>query len=73
MIHMENIYPPEIQVLDQKYQKDSTLQNELALEQAKLSYFKRQLIDHPDDADLQQRISFHELEVKRLEAELKLA
>lgn len=73
MILMENIYPPEIQALDQKYQKEMTVQNELALEKAKLNYYKGQLKDTPEDADLQRRIKFHESEVERLEAEVKMA
>ncbi|WP_424356986.1 hypothetical protein [Methanocella sp. MCL-LM] len=69
---MENIYPPEIQALDQKYQKDETLQNELALEKAKLNYYREQLKSNPGDSDLQRRITYHESEVARLEAEIKM-
>lgn len=70
---MESIYPPEIQALDQKYQKESTIQNELALEKAKLNYYKEQLKNNPGDTDLQRRIKFHETEVTRLEGEVKIA
>ena len=69
---MDNLYPPEIQALDQKYQKEGTTQNELALEKAKLNYYKRQFKDNSEDADLRRRIMFHESEVERLEAELKM-
>jgi hypothetical protein len=73
MIIMGNIYPPEIQALDQIYQKESTVQNELALEKAKLDYYKEQLKNNPGDIDLQRRIKFHETEVTRLESEAKIA
>jgi hypothetical protein len=72
MVIMENIYPPEIQVLDQKYQKEATVQNELALEKAKLNYYREQLKANPGDEDLQRRIRFHETEVARLEMENKM-
>lgn len=69
---MENIYPPEIQVLDQIYQKEGTVQSELALEKAKLKYYREQLKERPEDSDLRRRVEFHESEVVRLEAEVKL-
>lgn len=70
---MENIYPPEIQALDQKYQKEATVQNEIALEKAKLNYYQEQLKTNPEDKDLQRRVRFHETEVARLEMENKMA
>lgn len=70
---MENIYPPEIQALDQKYQREETVQNELALEKAKLNYYREQLKNNPGDSDLQRRVKFHESEVARLEEEIKIA
>lgn len=70
---MTNIYPPEIADLDQKYQKEPTVRNELALERAKLAYYRAQLQATPGDNDLQSRVSYHEGEVKRLEYELTMA
>lgn len=69
---MKTIYPPEIQVLDRIYQEESTVQNELALEKAKLSYYREQQKANPGDKDLQERIRFHETEVARLEMEIKM-
>lgn len=69
---MGNIYPPEIQALDRIYQEESTVQNELALEKAKLNYYREQLKANPGDQDLQKRIQFHESEVARLEMENKM-
>ncbi|WP_048197737.1 hypothetical protein [Methanocella arvoryzae] len=69
---MGNIYPPEIQALDFIYQQDSSLKNELALEKAKLNYYKKQLTDNPGDKDLEQRVKYHEAEVARLESEIKI-
>jgi hypothetical protein len=70
---MTNLYPPEIADLDQKYQKEPTIQNELALEKAKLKLYREQLKESPGDKELQYRVRFHEGEVVRLEAELKIA
>lgn len=69
---MGNIYPPEIQALDRKYQEESTVQNELALEKAKLKYYGEQLKNNPGDEDLQRRVKYHDAEVTRLEALVKL-
>lgn len=69
---MTNLYTPEINELDQKYQKEATVQNELALEKAKLSHYREQLNSNPGDKDLQHRVKYHEAEVVRLEAELKI-
>ncbi|HMK48088.1 MAG TPA: hypothetical protein VK436_15815 [Methanocella sp.] len=70
---MENLYPPEIQALDRKYQQEATVQNELALEKAKLKYYQDQQKENPGDTDLHRRIRFHESEVARLEMEIKMA
>ena len=70
---MENLYPPDIQALDREYQKEATVQNELALEKAKLKHYQDQLKENPGDKDLQRRVQFHESEVARLEMEIKMA
>ena len=70
---MANLYPPDITELDQKYQKEPTVLNELNLERAKLEYYRAQHERNPGDKDLARRISFHESEVVRLEGELKIA
>jgi hypothetical protein len=70
---MANIYPPHIAELDQKYQKEPTIHNELALERAKLDLYRKELAQNPGDKDLQDRVRFHEAEVIRLESELKIA
>jgi hypothetical protein len=70
---MANIYPPEIAELDQKYQKEPTIHNELALEKAKLKYYEAQLKENPGDKDLERRVSLHRAEVVRLEYELTIA
>lgn len=70
---MANLYPPEIAELDQKYQKEPTVQNELNLERAKLNLYRAQLKENPGDKDLERRVIYHESEVTRLEFELKIA
>jgi hypothetical protein len=70
---MANLYPPEIAALDQIYQKEPTVRNELNLEKAKLELYRRQLNENPGDKELQRRVQLHEAEVVRLEGELKIA
>jgi hypothetical protein len=70
---MVNIYPPHIAELDQKYQKEPTIHNELNLEKAKLELYRKQLEENPGDKELQHRVRIHEAEVARLEGELKIA
>jgi hypothetical protein len=70
---MANIYPPDIAELDQKYQKEPTIQNELALEKAKLKYYEAQLKENPGDKELERRVNFHREEVVRLEYEVTIA
>ncbi|MGA9139711.1 MAG: hypothetical protein WBZ29_05775 [Methanocella sp.] len=70
---MANIYPPDIAELDQKYQKEPTIQNELALEKAKLKYYEAQLKADPGDKELERRVNFHREEVIRLEYEVTIA
>lgn len=69
---MPNIYPPHIQILDERYQRESTIKNELALEKAKLEYYTEQLSKTPSDKDLERRVKFHRQEVIRLEMESKI-
>jgi hypothetical protein len=70
---MTNLYPPEIADLDSRYQKEPTVQNELALEKAKLKLYREQLKEKPGDRELQRSVEYHESEVARLEAEIKIA
>ncbi len=70
---MANIYPPDIAELDQKYQKEPTIHNELALEKAKLKYYEAQLKENPADKELERRVNFHREEVTRLEYEVTIA
>jgi hypothetical protein len=72
-ITMVNLYPPEIAALDQIYQKEPTVRNELNLEKAKLDLYRKQLAQNPGDKELESRVRLHEAEVVRLEAELKIA
>ena len=73
MIATESKYPPEIRALDEIFQKEETVQNELALEKAKLKYYRDQLRERPDDADLKRHVQYHESEVARLEALVRIA
>jgi hypothetical protein len=70
---MANLYPPEIAALDQLYQKEPTVLNELNLEKAKLDLYRKQLAQNPGDKELKNRVQLHEAEVIRLEGELKIA
>jgi hypothetical protein len=70
---MANLYPPEIAALDQIYQKEPTVRNELNLEKAKLELYKKLLNENPGDKEMQRRVQLHEAEVVRLEGELKIA
>lgn len=70
---MANLYPPEIAALDQLYQKEPTVRNELNLEKAKLDLYRKQLEQNPGDNELKSRVRLHEAEVIRLEGELKIA
>ncbi len=70
---MAIIYPSDIAELDQKYQKEPTVLNELNLEKAKLRYYREQLEKNPGDKELAFRVRYHESEVVRLEGELKIA
>jgi len=70
---MTNLYPPEVAELDARYQKEPTIQNELALEKAKLRLYQEQLKENPGDKELQWRVKYHAGEVARLEAELRIA
>jgi hypothetical protein len=70
---MANLYPPEIAALDQIYQKEPTVQNELNLERAKLDLYRKQLKQNPGDKEMESRVRLHEAEVVRLEGELKIA
>ncbi len=69
---MANIYPPHIKELDERYQKEPTVQNDLALEKAKLEYYGELLQKSPADKELERRVKFHRDEVARLEGEVKL-
>jgi len=59
-------YNEEIMEADRKYQKEETVQNELALERLKLKYWEDQLKQNPEDKDLQHRVKYHRGEVERL-------
>jgi hypothetical protein len=72
-ITMANLYSPEIAALDQIYQKEPTVRNELNLEKAKLALYRQQLEQKPGDKELESRVRLHEAEVVRLEDELKIA
>ncbi len=70
---MANIYPPEIAALDQMYQKEPTILNELNLERAKLDLYRKELGKNPGDKELERQVRYHEAEVVRLEDELKMS
>ncbi len=65
-------YNEEVMEADRKYQKEPTIQNELALERAKLKYWEEQLRLSPDDKELQRRVKYHREEVEHLEKEVKI-
>ncbi len=65
---MANLYPPEIAAMDQIYQKEPTVLNELNLEKAKLALYGKQLEQNPGDKEMENRVRLHEAEVVRAEA-----
>ncbi len=65
-------YNEEVREADRKYQTEQTVQNELALEKAKLKFWKEQLAQAPDDRELQGRVKYHRDEVVRLEKDVML-
>lgn len=62
----------EVREADRKYQTEQTVQNELALEKAKLKFWEEQLAQAPDDKELQRRVTYHRDEVARLEKDVTL-
>jgi hypothetical protein len=66
-------YNEEVMNTDAKYQKESTVQNELAMEKAKLKFWQDKLKENPSDTEAETRIIYHKAEVERLESVIKLA
>jgi len=66
-------YDEEVKKADEKYQKESTVQNELAMERTKLKFWQNKLMENPGDRDVEARIAYHKAEVERLESVIKLA
>lgn len=66
------MYNEEMKEADRKYQEEPTLQNELALEKAKLKYWTEECNKNPNDKDALSRLKFHQDEVDRIENEIKL-
>ena len=65
-------YYEEVMEADRKYQKEPTIQNELALERAKLKYWEEQLRQNPGDKELERRVKYHREEVEHLEKEVHI-
>jgi len=65
-------YHEQVMKADREYQKEGTVQSELAMEKARLKYWEGQLKRDPDNKDFQRSVKYHRGEVERLEKELKL-
>ena len=65
-------YNEEVMQADRVFQAESTKQNELLLEKAKLKFWMEKLKETPDDKDIQSRIDYHQEEIERLESEVKM-
>ena len=66
-------YDEEVMKADAKYQKEETVQNELAMEKAKLKFWQNKLKENPSDTEVGNRIAYHKAEVERLESVMKIA
>jgi hypothetical protein len=65
-------YNEEVMKADRIYQKEGTVQSELALERAKLKFYEEQIKLDPDNKDVQRSLKYHRAEVERLEKDIKL-
>ena len=65
-------YDEEVMKADRIYQKEGTVQSELALERAKLKFFEDKLKQDPGNKDVQRSVNYHRAEVARLEKDIKL-
>lgn len=65
-------YDAEVMEADKKYQSEQTKENELALERAKLAFWKKQLEETPSDQEIKAHIEYHQAEVARLEGEVQM-
>jgi len=66
-------YDEEVMKADAKYQRESTVQNELAMERIKLKFWQDKLKENPADKEVQSRVVYHKAEIERLESVIKLA
>lgn len=69
---MANIYNEEVREADRRYQSEPTVQNELALEKAKLKFWNQKLKEDPHNKDAIACVRYHQSEVERLEGEVKI-
>ncbi len=65
-------YDEEVMKADRIYQKEGTVQSELALERARLNFWEKQLKLDPENKDIQKSVKYHRGEVERLEKDIKL-
>jgi hypothetical protein len=65
-------YNEEVMKADRIYQKEGTVQSELALERARLKFWEEQLKLDPENKDVQRSVKYHRAEVERLEKDIKL-
>ncbi len=65
-------YNEEVMEADRIYQKEGTVQSELALERARLKFWEEQLKQDPENKDVQHSVRYHRAEVERLEKDIKL-
>ncbi len=65
-------YDEEVMKADRIYQKEGTVQSELALERARLNFWEKQLKLDPENKDIQKSVKYHRGEVERLEKDVKL-
>ncbi len=65
-------YDEEVMKADRIYQKEGTVQSELALERAKLKFYEDKLKQDPNNKDIQKSVKYHRAEVERLEKDVKL-
>jgi hypothetical protein len=65
-------YNEEVMKADRIYQKEGTVQSELALERARLKFWEEQLKLDPGNKEVQHSVKYHRAEVARLEKDIKL-
>lgn len=70
---MEYKYDNEVMQADRLYQSEQTVQNELAMEKAKLKFWLQKQKENPSDKEIDSHVAYHSAEVERLEGEVKLA